>query len=182
MLTFESAYEFTKTIGSHTSFEKEECESYFDVLMDLPAGSRIIEVGLEYGRSSSIALQVAAERHHRYIGIDPFECHDDVYEAWTKMKEQVGTGTLYRMHSHAFPMYGTIDAILIDGDHSHEGVTADCEHFLEHVAIGGYALFHDYLRESLPEVTQAVDHYMSGRDEWCHLRRAGTLAVWERLP
>ncbi len=181
MLTFEHAYEFTKTIGSHTSFEKEESEKYFDVLMSLPEGSKIVEIGLEYGRSSSIAMQVAKERNLFYFGIDlwPDPAVQYAFEEMAgKIKHPYWARCIYRRDSRLVHIED-IKAILIDGDHSYEGVMADCEHFLPHVT--GCAMLHDYQRESLPEVTRAVDDYMENRAEWVQQPTVGTLGIWKRI-
>lgn len=185
MLTFEEAYEFTKTIGSHTSFEEEECRAYFDVLMSLPEGSEIIEVGLEYGRSSSIAIQVAKERRLKYCGIDPFEGHPEIKEAWRIMSLSICAeyaGVFYRKGTDIeIAPTRDIAAILIDGDHSYEGVMADCQRFLPHVAKNGYAMLHDFDRESLPEVTKAADAYFPKHPEWSYWNTIGTLGIWRKL-
>lgn len=177
MLTFEQAYEFTKTIGSHTSFEEEECRAYFDVLMTIPKSHLIVEVGLEYGRSSSIALQVARVNGLDYVGIDPFE-DEEVWESWCENMAGMSP-VVYRHKSTDITGIGQISAILIDGDHSYEGVKADCEHFLPHLVTNGIAMFHDYKRESLPDVTRAVDDYMLNGG-WGHMLIAGTLSVWRK--
>jgi hypothetical protein len=59
-----------------------------------------------------------------------------------------------------------IDLIHIDGDHSYEAVTLDCELWLPKVVPGGYACFDDYGHTSLPEVFEAVNDYMSKHPEW----------------
>jgi hypothetical protein len=179
MLIFEKAYEFTSTIGSHTSFEEEECAAYFGILMSLPEKSTIVEVGLEYGRSSSIALQVATERQLGYWGIDP-----EIKPEFRKM-----LATVPRLPQMSLSPYRSsetdtdlkIGAILIDGDHSYAGVSIDCHHFLPSVSVDGYAFFHDYRRESLPDVTKAVDDYMKDRPQWQPVGVAGTLGVWRRI-
>lgn len=182
MLTFEQAYEFTKTIGSHTSFEEEECREYFDVLMlGLSLGSRIVEVGLEYGRSSSIALQVAKDRGYGYTGID-IAPKEEWFAKLSGLADSLGdrfSGN-FGIKSKDVIINAPIDAILIDGDHSFEGVAADCVHFLPHVSIGGFALFHDYQRESLPEVTVAVNEYMDVNPHWRLQSVVGTLAIWRK--
>jgi cephalosporin hydroxylase len=178
MLTFEQAYEFTKTIGSHTSFEEEECRAYFDILMRTPKHSLIVEVGLEYGRSSSIALQVARVNDLDYVGIDPFP-DVKVWESW--IENFAGLSPLvYKHKSCDVDGIGTISAILIDGDHSYEGVKADCEHFLPHVRMGGFAMFHDFDRESLPEVAAAARDYLDQHPSWELLKVVGTLAIWRK--
>jgi cephalosporin hydroxylase len=182
MLTFEKVYEFTSTIGSHTSFEKEECGEYFDLLMELPEKSLIVEVGLEYGRSSSIALQVALERNLIYRGID-IAPKEEWFLKLSELADALGPrfGGRFGMDSKTVLVQFPIAAILIDGDHSYEGVKADCEHFLPHVVKGGYALFHDFRRESLPDVTRAVTEYFHNRLHWMQLPTVGTLAIWRKL-
>ena len=51
-------------------------------------------------------------------------------------------------------MGGELDVALIDGDHSRDGVRRDIEGVLEHVAEGGYLLFHDC---HFFEVAEAID-------------------------
>lgn len=53
-----------------------------------------------------------------------------------------------------------IDLLIIDGDHSYEGVKRDMAAWLPHVASGGCVLFHDYpynLNEVPTGVKQAVE-------------------------
>ncbi len=47
--------------------------------------------------------------------------------------------------------------LVIDGDHSYDGVKFDFEHYLSAVDIGGYIIFDDYSTEHWPEVTLFVD-------------------------
>lgn len=184
-MTFDEAMVLTRTVSSSTAFEDDECRAYFDVLMSLPPDSLIVEVGLEYGRSSSIALQVAKEHGLRYWGIDSFS--DEVASKWLDMALPFANPPrfkLWRQPSNDFMITEPIAAILIDGDHTYEGVMADCEHFLPHVMQGGYAMFHDYARESLPGVTQAVQEYWLAHSvEWMPevMRSTGTLGIWRRL-
>ena len=180
MLTFEQAMELTRTISSPTAFEDDECRAYFDTLMSLEPDSLIVEVGLEYGRSSSIALQVAKERGLRYHGVDPTPL-DEWFELPRVLNfDRWGVAEAKSKDVHCV---APISAILIDGDHSYEGVMADCEHFLPHVMPGGYAMFHDYERESLPDVTRAVDEYLTTNNVavWAADTLSGTLGIWRRM-
>jgi Methyltransferase domain len=184
MLTFDQAMILTRTIGSHTTFEDPECEAYFNILMTLPADSQIVEVGLEYGRSSSIALQVAKERKLKYCGIEISMKEEWFTKLWNIAHCAEARFYLYHGESsHLTPLIGRIDAILIDGDHSYLSVLKDCEHFLPQVFAGGYAMFHDYHRESIPDVTNAVNDYVGIRPEWKFMEKesAGTLGIFRRV-
>ncbi len=183
-MTFDEAMILTRTVSSPAAFEDDECHAYFDILMTLPENALIVEVGLEYGRSSSIALQVAKDKTLRYVGIDPFS-DEEVYAKWLDMAHQVGFDNMVVVRGKsASSRIGSADlvsAILIDGDHSYNAVLDDCSHFLPLVERGGYALFHDYGRDSLPEVTQAVDDYFVDEPTWKWYRQVGTLGIWGRL-
>src|SRR5213592_1107799 len=71
-MTFDEVMTFTRTVSSADAFRDEECRRYYEILDSLDPGSLIVEVGLEFGRSSSVALQVAKAKQLRYRGIDPF--------------------------------------------------------------------------------------------------------------
>jgi Methyltransferase domain len=182
-LTFDQAMILTRTIGSHTTFEDPECEAYFNILMGLSFGAQIVEVGLEYGRSSSIALQVAKDKWLRYCAID-IAPKEEWFKKLTPIADFLGhrfTG-FFGVSSVETPIIGIIDAILIDSDHSYDAVLHDCEYFLPYVRTNGYAMFHDYQRESIPSVEEAVDDYMSAHQKWIRSSVTGTLGIFRRLP
>jgi cephalosporin hydroxylase len=180
-LTFDQAMQLTRTVSSNAAFEDEECKAYFDVLMTLQVGDLIVEVGLEYGRSSSIALQVARERELLYTGID-IAPKMEWFDKLSGLAKSLGPRFQYLTEdSKDVNLAEPIAAILIDGDHSYAGVLADCSKFLPNVIDCGYAMFHDYKRESLPDVTRAVDDYMAGRARWNHIEYIGTLGVWQKV-
>ena len=180
MLTFEKAMELTRTVSSNTAFEDDECKLYFDLLLCIPKHGLAVEVGLEYGRSSSIALQVAQDVGFDYIGIDTFEGNPDAQKSWAKMAEPFAK-FVYVQKSVTVSGIGSIDAILIDGDHSFQGVLDDCNHFEPMMAEGAFMMFHDYGRESLPEVQRAVDMFFLHRKGWFHYAHFGTLKVFRKI-
>src|SRR5260221_216870 len=71
-MTFDKIMSITKGVSSHAAFEEAECRLFHSILERLPERSTIVEVGVEYGRSSSIVAQVAVEKGHRVTFIDPF--------------------------------------------------------------------------------------------------------------
>lgn len=79
--------------------------------------------------------------------------------------------------------------LIVDADHSYDGVKRDIEAWLPHVAEGGFVFFHDYDasatefadQERYPGVKQAVEEYMRfGR--WQEVARAGTAIVFRSAP
>jgi predicted O-methyltransferase YrrM len=178
--TFEHYMELTRTVSSNAAFEDPECEAYFNLLMSLPPHALVIEVGLQFGRSSAIALQVAKANNLRYWGVDPFIEPPEAEAQWLEMAKPFQPFKLSKMKSNEVIVGEPIDLVLIDGDHSYKGVSDDCGHFLPHVRQGGFACFHDYGRESLPEVYAAVRDYMDGNQHWINHAHVGTLGVWQR--
>ncbi len=49
------------------------------------------------------------------------------------------------------------DMILIDGDHSEDGIRGDIESWMPHLKPGGYVVFHDYTQPMWPAVKKVVD-------------------------
>lgn len=180
-MTFKQAMILTRSVSSATAFSDAECEAYFDLLSQMPEHALIVEVGLQYGRSSSIALQVAKACNLRYHGIDPFTDHADVEKAWLKMALSAGASFLFsKKASNEVVLREPIDLILVDGDHTYQGVADDCKHFLPLIRHGGYALFHDFGHKSLPEVYNAVLDYMDGNPHWCQEAVVDTLGICRR--
>jgi predicted O-methyltransferase YrrM len=182
MLTFEQAMVLTRTISSPTAYEDNECRALFDCAMSLEPGSTILEVGCEYGRSTSILAQVAREHRHQLILIDPFVDKASGPRLVEMLLAVGATFTLYCMetvemdakHPFSYPIH----LLHIDGDHSAAAVARDCYDCLPWIASGGFACFHDYDRDSLPDVKTVVNHFMA--DGWTGIGVYGTLGIWKR--
>ena len=180
-MTFDEVMVLTRSVSSNAAFEDPECEAYFDLLMSLPPHALVVEVGLQFGRSSAVALQVVKERNLRYHGIDPFTQPPEAEVPWLKLAQSTGAEfKLSKLMSNEAIIGEPIDLILIDGDHSYQAVTDDCNHFMPRVRRGGYALFHDFGQTSLPEVYNAVRDYMDGNQHWVAESVVGTLGIWRR--
>ena len=181
-MTLSEAMELTRTVSSETAFMDNECEAYFNLLQALPTHALVVEVGLQFGRSSSIALQVSKANNLRYWGIDDWSEPPEAEAKWLELARTVGGPfQLSKLRSNMVIVGEAIDLILIDGDHSYQGVTDDCNHFLPRVRQGGHALFHDFGRNSLPDVYNAVRDYMDGNPQWLEKPAVGTLGIWRRV-
>ena len=47
--------------------------------------------------------------------------------------------------------------LIIDGDHSYQGVKFDFDHYYHSITVGGYIVFDDYMVPEWPGVTAFVD-------------------------
>jgi predicted O-methyltransferase YrrM len=77
------------------------------------------------------------------------------------------------------------DVVLVDGDHSYEGVRADFEAWCDRVRVGGHMLFHDAVGGQLSRPHEGVIQFVEEleRDGRGFVRResAGTLVDFERV-
>jgi hypothetical protein len=71
-----------------------------------------------------------------------------------------------------------VDWLLIDGDHSQDGITGDIKTWFRHVRPGGFISFHDYDDSVWPDVKIAVDKYMQGQE---HLVTADKFIAFRKM-
>lgn len=179
---FPEVMDFTRNVGSHTSFEDAECELMYKCAVALPKGSLIVEIGVEYGRSTSILAQISKADGHTLHCIDPFVDADSAPKFMEMMRRVNAPFTMHMMKSEdVYPIQGLvkdgINLLHIDGDHSAEAIMLDCQ-LLAFVDELGIVLFHDYGRDSLPSVYPTVNWIMQPNWEICG--QAGTLVAWRR--
>ncbi len=131
--------------GAFSTFDMAVCVPEIE---KLEAGEMYLEVGVDRGKSLSIARMVAAE--------DVQVCGVDLRE------DPKVPGTLFFQgdssevaKNHAW----TVKVLFIDGDHTYEGCKADIDAWYPHMAKGGVMLFHD-CDASSPGVVQAVEEFV----------------------
>ena len=184
MVSFEEVMALTRGVSGAEAFNERECAAYFDLATAIPPGSTIVEIGLQFGRSSSIVAQVAKDRGNTYIGVDPFTQPPESGPEWKALMERIGIKPiLYEMKTEELPRgwcQSLIYLALIDGCHNEREIRIDCAAVLPLVPVGGHVCFHDYGRESLPEVYPTVNAVMAELPEWHEVGIYGTLGVWKR--
>ena len=112
----------------------------------LEAGQVYLEVGVDRGKSLSIAKMVAKDGVH-IVGVD---LRDD--------PEVLGT-EFFQADSTKFQYDKKVNVIFIDGDHSYEGCKADIDNWYPQMAKGGVMCFHD-CDETSPGVVRAVKEFV----------------------
>lgn len=180
--SFDEVMQFTRNVSSHTAFEDEECKALYDYCLKVPRGGTVAEIGCQLGRTSSIIAQLSGDVGYRSIHIDPYTYQIDLVQQWIVMMHKIGEPfTFMCMRSGQADLDAAeTDLLLIDGDHTLGAVRTDCGLAMEIIKPGGYMLAHDYGRESLPDVYQAVNEFMQ-HAPFKPIGVYGTLGVWQRL-
>jgi len=179
-LDFETVYNTKVEKCSHeTAFNKVEAEKLWTLAQTLTGDDYVVEIGVEFGRSTTILGYCALANCFNFVAIDAW-----VGEYSPKAKQHIlnilqGEWclpiNLWSLSSYeAAKIYNKpISLIHIDGGHEYEEVLQDCTLWLPKVKKGGYACFDDYGHDSLPGVFAAVQDYMKYHTEWEFLGRFG---------
>jgi len=137
----------------------------------------VVEIGRLGGASTEYIARALADNCsgvvHSIDTVETREAHDRLMP-WVGAK----VVTLHRFSSHGDEAkalaseLGSVDFLMVDGDHCAEGVEADCKTWLPHLR--GYAVFHDWGRKGVVEGYRAgtqgkelhsIEFGMQGRRE-----------------
>lgn len=130
--------------GAFSTFDQEVLVPEVERLVP---GEIYLEIGVDQGKSLSIARMVAKE------GVE-------VYGVDLRPDPEV-PGTLFKQGDSsdiAMQYDWTVKVLFIDGDHSYEGCKADIDAWYPKMAKDGVMLFHD-CDETSPGVVQAVEEF-----------------------
>lgn len=182
--TLAQVMELTRTVSSATAFSDAECAALYDLCCEQQSLSTVVEIGCQLGRTSSIIAQVGKAIGYRSVHIDPYTSQYEYLGPWIKMMHGIGNPfTFHCMRTdqarQALDAGDIIDLLLIDGDHTEDGVKKDCMIAGDLVRINGYMCAHDFGRESLPDVSRVMNTY-AVPPKWKHIETYDTLGVWRR--
>lgn len=182
--------------SEHTGVPGWETSSEQAYLLQLaervPAGGTIVELGSEFGMSSSLFAKGAA-KDVRIVSVDLFPG-----ELLTQHKAnltEAGFGDRTEPIQGDSPAVGkawkdgVVHLLFVDGDHSYEGVKADIAAWVKHVPVKGVVAFHDCANPEnrMPhylhfEVTRAVSEWFwSTKGTWKNIAAVDTLLAFERV-
>lgn len=182
--TLDDVMSITSTISVFNVLQIVECEAMYEILCELPVGATLIEVGCDFGRSSSLISQVAAARGFLTIHVDPWQEFKDRAKQWMEnVAERCAwhqfivlhmTTEEAAIHIERLTPDG-IDFAFIDGCHDPNVVKRDLEIVALRVKPGGFLLAHDYPSGG---VTEAVDPFVA--TGWTKHKQAYGLGIWRR--
>lgn len=129
-------------LGAFSTFDMEVC---VPEIQKLKSGQVYLEVGVDKGKSLSVARMVA-KKDVEVIGVDLRDnpnVPDTVFIQDDSTKVKLGK---------------KVNVIFIDGDHTYEGCKADIDNWYPQMAKKGVMLFHD-ADETSPGVVQAMEEF-----------------------
>lgn len=120
-----------------------------------------LEVGSRFGKSLTVAAILAPEAEIYGVDIEDPAGRKQYFDAigLTKRGVTFCHGDSVDIARRWAANIISIHVLLIDGDHSYEGVTRDIDAWIPYLVSGGWILFHDYDITS-PGVIKAVDEYV----------------------
>ncbi len=182
--TLNEVMTLTGTVSNIHCLQLVECEAMYETLCELPDNATIIEIGCDYGRSSSLIFQMAKVKNFLTIHVDPWQEYRDRARQWMEvMCERCAQHPFVLLHMTTeeaeLPITrltpNGIDLAYIDGCHDQPVVERDLEIVASRVVPGGFLMVHDYPSGG---VTEAVDGFVTSG--WVKHRQAFGLGVWRR--
>lgn len=188
MKSFDDVMLSVRAVSSETALTDEEAQLLFECASEVPPNGIAVEVGAQLGRSSVLISQVAHEKGFYTVHIDPHTRQEELAAGWVKnmkaaLPEDHVFAALYMRTDQAdwfLERLAPFDFAYIDGDHEYPGVKCDLVYVADRLRIGGIVCCHDYGRDSLPGVWQAVNEHMTP-DKWEQIRVAGTMGAWRKI-
>jgi len=172
--------EIRKPCDSYALIHGPEAQVLFDMTIDLPEGSVVVELGCYEGYSTSVLASVADYKNLRLICVDPLVPYLDVdgvewvtdktFEAFKRnildvYKNVTWMGHGVNSNEAAKDVNEEISFIFIDAEHTYEACKDDCEHWLPKLKPGHCATFHDINNVKFIGIRFAVEEYCVGWEE-----------------
>lgn len=156
-------------------YSRAELTRLYELAMECEPGSTLVEIGCQYGRSTSMLFYAAREKGHCVEVIDNF-CVDGerAREHFFELTEEFDDvlWALYELDAcdMAKRYNREIDLLHIDGNHAIDGIERDILNYEPKVKPGGVIVCHDYdTRDSselhlvFPGISEMCNKYLG---EW----------------
>ena len=183
--------EKTKKLVEAFGFLKmDEAQLLMEAADSLAAGSIVVNVGAGAGTS---ALAIIEQRPDLAVTFYTVDMRDD---------DNPFGGMLNELHAfqnakmeHLLPNQikgdsstvgnewdkGEIAFLIIDADHTTDGLTKDIQSWLPHLAIGGLVALHDYKRDVWPDVAAVIDNTLMKDANYEYIETRDTMVLFRKL-
>jgi cephalosporin hydroxylase len=157
-------------------FTPGDIAAYGNLYEQLPAGSRVAELGVWQGRSLCSVADVIVRKNLQVHAVDTFrgtpgeldivhDCDGKLRQTFESNLVRFGISNHVIIHAGSTELIakemdaGSLQLVFIDADHSYERMIADIKAWLPKVRAGGVLCGHDYSHSGHAHVgvKQAVD-------------------------
>lgn len=164
---------------------------YKNVVKKFPTGSRFVEVGSWLGKSAAL-MAVEIENSGKlieFVCVDPWEdggpdlkdteyykslgvhhVYDIFQQNVRPVLHRIKMMRMPSVEAARFMIDGSVDFLMLDGDHSYEAVKADLEAWMPKMKVGGIISGDDY---TWPGVEQAVIERFQDREMQTRINNGG---------
>ena len=187
MIDIDQIYAIVEESSHESAFNREEVEALFNTLLKLSDSATVVEIGVQYGRSTSVIAEIGKVKKFNFYAIDNWneDVSSEAREHVLRQKERhnwnfqlIDGDSVYS----ASDFKGTVDLIHIDGNHEYEAVLADIKAWLPKMNKNGFACFDDYGHDSLPGVYQACTEYFENNPSWKFIGRYGNkFGIYQKI-
>lgn len=166
-----------------------------ELAKQVPAGATILEIGAEFGMSTSIFAKFSPA-DVQVTSVDLFPNRPEYGSMLAVLRANLAelglSGNTHQLAMDSVKAASHWDQpialLFVDGDHSYAGVKADIAAWLPFVPVGGKVAFHDCACQTnkLPhslhfEVTKAVSEWFQAEaSQWKLVNMVDTIEVFER--
>lgn len=165
----EKAAHLVKVFGYLTD---KEASFLQEVIVDLPENSTCVNIGAGTGTSAMAVLEKRPDLTDTFYTID-IRDYGNPYGGLVNERTAFSNAKMdfpQQIHGDSKEIAkkwdkGNLDLLIIDGDHSREGVRGDISLWEQHLKEGAVVFLHDYHRAEWPEVAVAVQDFMFNRPE-----------------
>lgn len=165
---------------------------------------KVLEIGVLFGVSASFMHMALSPfyKRVRLVLLDPFDGYYGSEHLDPLTGQKVSRGAVERnLRRAAIPLEdvtilegfstdkaiqesalleGPYDVLVIDGDHTYDGIRADFEQYAMMLAPGGILIIDDYGSEDWPDVTKYVDDVVAKDSRFEHLGTLSRTSVFQR--
>lgn len=181
-------YKIVEESSHETAFNRGEVEALHALLSEQPEGATWVEIGVEFGRSTTVFAEMALRKRANFTAIDSWIGeYGQQAKAHVQSQAQKHGWTFYLVSKSSEQarkdwLGAGIHVLHIDGGHEYEEVKSDIELWEPLVVHGGFILFDDYGHDSLPGVYKAVTELFVSRDDIVFINRYGNkLGVFQKI-